>query len=277
MAVAFNLDDVLPPLRLSGDPCAVDLDPRGVLYVAEARSGTLLAFEGEQAHAARRDRVGRRDRHARVGAIALGLAGTVYATRRRPVAVFAVTASGVEELDALGPRWIQGASPTTPPRTRCHDAVPRARGGGRRGAARSRHPRDHAARLRLHPTRRDREAGPDAGGRRRRASRALTASSSSTGRPCTCAPLAEDLRSATAVCVAGRSSLLLATHDEELGRGAVRQICSTAASRDPQGAWEPAASRRPTIFVYIALRGERRCLALASVARRSRARTRRRR
>ena len=63
------------------------------------------------------------------------------------------------------------------------------------------------------------------------------------------------------MCVAGRSSLLLATHDEEHGRGAVRQIWLDGRQRAIRsGAWEPAGVAATDDLVYIALRGERRVI-----------------
>ncbi len=76
-----------------------------------------------------------------------------------------------------------------------------------------------------------------------------------------CAPLAEDIDRPVAVCPAGISSVLVATHDAQHARGVVRQIWLDGRQRTIcAGAWEPAALAATDDLVYIALRGQRRVI-----------------
>ncbi len=272
MTAALELDDELPPLQLSGDPSALCYDPRrGVLYVAEGKSGTILALDGWQRTKLAQIESGDGIGSSRVGGLALAPDGAVYVTRPSPGAVFRI-GGAIDEIASLGPRWIRAGI--------VYDATAHALfttqylDGCVEGLV---------ARI-------DLEAGETTAVACGFAQPLAIAKLGPTllvadaklatvyrvelvdGHAVYCAPLAEDLDRPVALCVAGISSVLVATYDAQHGRGAVRQVWLDGRHRTIcAGAWEPSGVAATDDLVYIALRGERRVIVTArSPARESR-------
>lgn len=264
MTAALELDDELPPLQLSGDPSALSYDHRrGVLYIAEGKSGTILALDGWQRTRLAMIESGDGIGSSRVGGLALAPDGTIYATRPSPGAVFCIRDS-VEPIASLGPRWIRAGI--------VYDAASHALfttqylDGGIEGLV---------ARIDLETQ----ETTAIACGFAQPVAIAklgptLVVADAKLatvyrvelvdGHAVYCAPLAEDIDRPTAVCAAGISSVLVATYDAQHARGAIRQVWLDGRHRTIcSGTWEPSGIAATDDLVYIALRGERRVIVAA--------------
>ena len=265
MTVALDLDDELPPILLSGDPSAVGFDHRrGLLYIAEGKSGTILALDGWQRTRLAAIDAGDGIGSVRVGGIAVAPDGAVYVTRPAPGGVFRVTPAGIAPIASLPPRWIHAGI--------AYDAAAHAlftthylAPGGEGVIARIDLDTEQATAIacgfgqpvgiaKLGPTLAIADAGL----------RALYRVELVDGHAAYCAPLAEDIDRPVAVCAAGISSVLVATYDEEHRKGAIRQVWLDGRQRTlATGEWEPVGVAATDYLIYIAVRDERRVTVLA--------------
>jgi len=264
MTVALDLDDELPPIQLSGDPCALGFDHRrGLLYIAEGKSGTILALDGWQRTRLAAIDAGDRIGGLRVGGIAVAPDGTVYVTRPAPGGVFRIADGVVEAVPSLTPRWIHGGvayDATAHALYTTQYLVPGVEGVVARIDLATRQATAIACGFgqpigiaKLGPTLAIADAGLST----------LYRVELVDGHAVYCAPLAEDIDRPTAVCAAGISSVLVATYDEDHGLGAVRQVWLDGRQRTlASGPWEPAGIAATDYLVYIAVRDARRVIVV---------------
>lgn len=264
MSALFEVEEDLPPIHLSGDPCALGFDHRrGVLYAAEGKSGTILALDGWQRKRVTAIESGGGIGTARVGGLALGPDGTIYATRPQPGTIFAL-GQHLELLDALAPRWLRAGLAYD---ESCHAlyATQYLASGGEGIVSRFDLDRRELVGIacgfckpigiaKLGPTLvvADAQLG------------ALYRIDLEDGRATRCAPIAEGLDRPTAVCSAGKQGALVASYHDAHGWGAVRQVrLDGRIDTVAEGAWEPSAIVATDDHIYIAIARERTVLVKA--------------
>lgn len=265
MSALFELEEDLPPIHLSGDPCALAYDHRrGVLYAGEGKSGTILALDGWQRKRVTAIESGGGIGTARVGGLVVGPDGTIYATRPQPGTIFAVGSEHTELLDALAPRWQRGGLAYDEASHALYTTQYLAAGG--EGIV-SRFDLDRRELVGI-ACGFNKPVGLALLGRTLvvadAAMGALYRVDLVDGHAIRCAPIAEDLDRPIAVCAAGKHGVLVASYRDAHGLGCVRRVrLDGRIDTVVEGAWEPSAIVATEDHIYIAIARERTVIAKA--------------
>jgi len=264
MSALFEREEDLPPIHLSGDPCALGYDHRrGVLYAAEGKSGTILALDGWQRKRVAAIESGGGIGLPRVGGLALGADGTIYATRPQPGTLFAV-GEHTELLDALAPRWQRGGIVYAEASHALFVSQYLAAGG--EGIV-SRFDLDRRELVGI-ACGFDKPVGLALLGQTLIVADAALGAVYRVdlvdGHAVRCAPIAEGLDRPVAVCGAGNHGVLVASYRDAHGLGSVRQVrLDGRIDTVLEGAWEPSAIVATDDHIYLAIARERTVLVKA--------------